>query len=152
MPYFTYDTSVIIARKVLNLKRMPQNFLLSAVVLMELIASTKDLSQRRAYEQLYRQYQRDNLLIAPTEEDWLLAAQILFLLTHARRRLHKGKLKQLPPGASQRLALDVLLAVSARRWKAQVVTENWSDFKAIQRYCNTTIVKAAQFFHRFNHG
>ena len=76
----------------------------------------------------------------PTDEDWLLASKILFLLTHARKRLHKGKLKQLPPGASQRLALDVLLAVSARRWKAQVVTENWSDFKAIQRYCNTTIV------------
>ena len=148
MPYFTYDTSVIIARKVLNLQRMPQNFLVSAVVLMELIASTKDLSQRKAYEQLYRQYQKDNLLIVPTDEDWLLAAKILYLLTHARKRLHKGKLKQLPPGASQRLALDVLLAVSARRWKAQVVTENWSDFKAIQRYCNTPIVKAAQFFQR----
>ena len=148
MPYFTYDTSVIIARKVLNLQRMPQNFLVSAVVLMELIASTKDLSQRKAYEQLYRQYQKDNLLIVPTDEDWLLAAKILYLLTHARKRLHKGKLKQLPPGASQRLALDVLLAVSARRWKAQVVTENWSDFKAIQRYCNTTIVKATQFFQR----
>lgn len=148
MPYFTYDTSVIIARKVLNLKRMPQNFLVSAVVLMELIASAKDLSQRKAYEDLYRKYQKDNLLIVPTEEDWVLASKILFLLTHARKRLHKGKLKQLPPGASQRLALDVLLAVSARRWKAQVVTENWSDFKAIQRYCNTTIVRATQFFQR----
>jgi hypothetical protein len=39
-----------------------------------------------------------------------------------------------------------LIAVSARRWKAQVVTENWADFKAIQRYCNATIIKAAQFF------
>jgi predicted nucleic acid-binding protein len=125
---------------------MPQNFLWSAVVLMELIAGAKDLSQRKAYEHLYREYKEDNLLIVPIEEDWLLAAKILFLLTHARKRLHKGKLKQLPPGASQRLALDVLLAVSARRWKAQVVTENWSDFKAIQRYCNTTIVRATQFF------
>jgi len=60
----------------------------------------------------------------------------------------KGKLQRLPPGASQRLALDVLIAVSARRWKAQVVTENWTDFKAIQRYCNTTVVRAATFFKR----
>ena len=52
------------------------------------------------------------------------------------------------PGASQRLALDVLIAVSARRWKAQVVTENWADFKAIQRYCNATIIKTAQFFRK----
>ena len=148
MPYFTYDTSVIIARKVLNPQRMPQNFLLSTVVLMELIGGADDLSERKVYEHLFQQYQKKNLLIAPTEEDWLLTAKILFLLTHARKRLNKGKLKQLPPGASQRLALDVLLAVSARRWKAQVVTENWSDFKAIQRYCNTTIVKAGQFFQR----
>jgi len=27
------------------------------------------------------------------------------------------------------MALDVLIAVSARRWKAIVVTENWRDFK-----------------------
>ena len=148
MPYFTYDTSVIISRRLNVLKDMPQNSLLSAVVLMELIASAPDVSLRKGLEQAYLQYRRDNSLIVPNAEDWLLASRILFLLTHARKRLHKGKLKQLPPGASQRLALDVLLAVSARRWKAQVVTENWSDFKAIQRYCNTTIVKATQFFQR----
>jgi predicted nucleic acid-binding protein len=67
-------------------------------------------------------------------------------LTSSRRRLQHGTLKRLPPGASQHIALDVLIAVSARRWKAQVVTENWSDFKAIQRYCNTTIVRASSFF------
>ena len=146
MPYFTYDTSVIISRRLNVLKDMPQNSLLSAVVLMELIASAPDVSLRKGLEQAYLQYRRDNSLIVPNADDWLLASRILFLLTHARKRLHKGKLKQLPPGASQRLALDVLLAVSARRWKAQVVTENWSDFKAIQRYCNTTVVKATQFF------
>jgi hypothetical protein len=36
--------------------------------------------------------------------------------------------------------------VSARRWKAQIVTENWADFKAIQRYCNIKVVRASQFF------
>jgi hypothetical protein len=84
----------------------------------------------------------------PNFDDWLLTAKILFLLTHARKRSQRGKLSKLTPGASQRLALDVLIAVSARRWKAQVVTENWCDFKAIQRYCNATIIKAAQFFRR----
>jgi quinol monooxygenase YgiN len=46
------------------------------------------------------------------------------------------------------MALDVLIAVSARRWEATVVTENWDDFKAIQRYCNTKTVKASDFFGR----
>ena len=146
MPYFTYDTSVIISRKLSNLDEMPQGFLMSAVVQMELIAGAEDESRRKYYERAFRDYQKDDSLIVPNDDDWLLASRILYLLTHARRRLQKGKLKPLPPGASQRLALDVLIAVSARRWEAQVVTENWKDFKAIQRYCNTTIVKAANFF------
>ena len=146
MPYFTYDTSVIISRKLTDFRDMPPSFLLSAVVLMELSGSSRDESERKLYEATFWHYKKNDLLIVPNEDDWLLASKILFLLTHARRRSQGGKLHRLPPGASQRLALDVLIAVSARRWKAQLVTEHWADFKAIQRYCNATIVKAANFF------
>ena len=146
MPYFTYDTSVIVSKKLTNLQRMPQSFLMSAVVLLELMAGADDGSIRKFWEGMFNHYQKSNLLIVPTVEDWLFAAKILYLLTHSRKLLQKGRLRRLPPGISQRLALDALIAVSARRWKAQVVTENWSDFKAIQRYCNTTIVRAATFF------
>jgi predicted nucleic acid-binding protein len=146
MPYFTYDTSVCISRKLTDFHEMPQSFRMSAVVLMELIAGAHDESRRKFYEEIFRQYQQTDLLIVPNFDDWLLAARILFLLTHARKRSQRGQLLKLPPGASQRLALDVLIAVSARRWKAQVVTENWADFKAIQHYCNATIIRAAQFF------
>ena len=146
MPYFTYDTSVCISRKLTDFHEMPHDFRMSGIVLMELIAGAPDVSRRKFYEDIFRQYQKRELLILPNFEDWLLAAKILFLLTHARKRSQRGKLSKLPPGASQRLALDVLIAVSARRWKAQVVTENWADFKAIKRYCNATIIKAAQFF------
>ena len=121
---------------------------MSAVVVMELAASAVDESVRKTYEQVFHQYRRDKLLIVPNDEDWLLAGKIMFLLTQGRKRENRGKLRRLPPGASQRLALDVLIAVSARRWRAQVVTENWTDFKMIQRYCNATIIKAAQFFKR----
>jgi len=143
MPNFTYDTSIIISR---NVKDLPDRFFMSAVVLMELTASARDDSQRKTYEKLFRQYQQDNSLIIPDENDWLLASRILYWLTQSRRRSSKGKLKRLPTGASQRMALDVLIAVSARRWKATVVTENWNDFKAIQRFCNTKIVKGSDFF------
>ncbi|MFY9618556.1 MAG: hypothetical protein WAM70_10880 [Pyrinomonadaceae bacterium] len=70
------------------------------------------------------------------------------MLTQSRRRSTKGKLKRLPAGVSQRMALDVLIAVSARRWRATVVNENYDDFKTIQRYCNTKIAKASDFFQR----
>lgn len=148
MPYFTYDTSVIISRKVTNIPGLPTNFLMSAVVLMELTASSRDESQRKLYERLFRHYQQDNSLIVPGENDWLLTSRILCWLAQSRRRSTKGKLKRLPAGVSQRMALDVLIAVSARRWKATVVTENWEDFKAIQRYSNTKVVKASEFFRR----
>ena len=146
MPYFTYDTSVIISRRLTDFQDMPRRFLMSGVVLMELIGSANDKAGRKVYEQLFHQYRKDDSLILPNDDDWLLASRVLFQLTHARKRQHKGKLKRLPPGVSQRLALDVLIAVSARWWKAQVVTENWSDFKSIQRYCNTSVIKAANFF------
>ncbi|HXI25782.1 MAG TPA: hypothetical protein VNG71_18135 [Pyrinomonadaceae bacterium] len=56
-------------------------------------------------------------------------------------------MKRLPVGVSQRMALDVLIAVSARRWRATVVTENYDDFKAIQRYCSgAKIARASDFF------
>ena len=103
---------------------MPPNFLLSAVVMMELMAGDPNESRQKFFREVFRQFQKDNLIIVPNAEDWLLAAKVLHLLTHARRRLQKGKLQRLPHGASQRLALDVLIAVSARRWKAHVVTEN----------------------------
>lgn len=148
MPYFTYDTSAIISRKPTLVSSKFTNFLWSAVVLMELTASARDDSQRKIYERLFRQYSEDNSLIIPNEEDWLLASKVLYLLSHDRRRSHQGKLKRLNPGISQRMALDVLIAVSARRWKAAVITENWADFKAIQRYCNTKVVKASEFLSR----
>ena len=145
MPYFTYDTSVIISRKPTLLPGNSSNFLWSAVVLMELTASAKDDSQRKIYERLFRQYNEDNSLIIPNEDDWVLASRVLYLLSQDRRRRHGGKLKKLHPGASQRMALDVLIAVSARRWRATVVTENWDDFKAIERYSRAKVVKASAF-------
>jgi len=148
MAYFTCDTSVCISRKQTDLTEMPQNFRMSAVALMELIAGAPDDSRRKLYEEVFRQNKEADSLITPNEEDWLLASRILFLLTQARKRSQKGILRRLPPGASQRMALDVLMAVSARQCKAVVVTENWHDFKAIQRYCNVTIVRASRFFVR----
>lgn len=96
MPYFTYDTSIIISRKLTDLQRMPQNFLMSAVVLMELMAGAEDRSIQKFWAGTFRHYQRQNLLIVPTVEDWLLAARILYLLTHSRKLLQQGKLRRLP--------------------------------------------------------
>ncbi len=121
MAYFVCDTSTYISRM---LSDLPDNFLFSSVVLMELMAGAADESQRKVYEQVHREYARDNSLIVPDEDDWLRASKVLYQLAHARRRSSKGKAPRLQPGASQRMALDVLIAVSARSYDATVVTEN----------------------------
>jgi len=90
-------------------------------------------------------YQKKELLIVPNADDWLLASKILFWLTQGRRR-SSSKLRRLGAGQSQRMALDALLAASARRCKVGVVTENWRDFKLIQRFCNVKVFKASEFF------
>jgi len=58
MPYFTYDTSVIISRRLTDFQDMPHRFLMSGIVLMELIGSASDKAERKVYEQLFRQYQK----------------------------------------------------------------------------------------------
>lgn len=143
MAYFTCDTSTIISRK---LSDLPDNFLLSSVVLMELMASAKDDSQRKELEILYKDYAKDRSLIIPNSDDWLLASKVLYWLAQGRRLTERGKLLRLKPGATQRMALDALIAVSARRCSATVITDNWNDFKAIQRYCNVKLVKGSEFF------
>lgn len=143
MVLFTIDTSSIISRKLLDL---PDNFLFSSVVLMELMASAIDNSRRRELEMLYRRYQKDNVLIVPDAEDWLMTSKVLYWLTHGRRRSARGKAPKLQPGATQRMAMDVLLAVSARRWRTTVITDNWDDFRSIQYYCDVKLVRASEFF------
>ena len=144
MAFYTFDTSTIISRKLSN---FPDNFLLSSVVFLELSANANDASQRKALEQERAKYERDDSLITPDAADWLLASQILYRLTQERRKKAGGKAPKLKPGDTQRMALDTLIAVSARRWQAAVVTENWGDFKAIQRHCRSVkIVKADEFF------
>jgi len=79
MPYFTYDTSVCISRKLINFQEMPESFRMSAVVLMELTAGARDESRRKSYERFFRQYQKDNSLIVPNDEDWILTSKVLFI-------------------------------------------------------------------------
>ena len=144
MSYFTYDTAVIISRRPIDLRKT-KGLRLSSVVLLELMASATDDSQRKDYESAFLQYERDNSLIVPNDADWLFAGKILFWLTHRRRRIDGGRLRQLAPGMSQRMALDALIAASAWRWKAAVGTENWDHFKAIQYFCGVKLIKASDF-------
>ncbi len=100
---------------------------------------------RKSYEGTFLESMRqDNSLIVPTEADWLFASKILFWLTHQRRL--RWQYVGSSPGMSQRMALDALLAASARRWKAAVVTENWRPLQSHSGFCDVQLIKASDFF------
>jgi predicted nucleic acid-binding protein len=145
MPPITYDTSIFKSYKP---EVFPSGFLLSAVVLQELIASANDDSEVGRWVAARRAYEKEDRLIVPTSADWLLASKVLYWLMQKRKKKAGGKSPPLKSGASQRMALDALIAVSARRHRATIVTANWSDFEAIRYYCNVKAVKASDFFRR----
>src|ERR1041385_310761 len=100
MSYFTCDTAVIISQGLDDLRKT-KGLLLSSVVLLELMASATDNSRRKVYEGVFLDFGRDNRLIVPNEADWLFASKILYWLSHHRRRVDGGRLRQLAPGISQ---------------------------------------------------
>lgn len=145
MPTYTFDSSVIIAYRV---RELPTNFVLSAVVIAELTAGATDDSIRKAYEAMPLQHHKESTLLVPTSDDWLTAGRILFWLARRRKKRAGGKTPKLIPGASQRMFLDALIAVTARRADATVVTNNYDDFKAIQYYCPVQLLRGSAYFRR----
>ena len=138
-----FDTSVIIAY---TFNELPKSFHLSAVVVAELLAHAADESIRKDLETTRRRHEKQNTLIVPTSEDWLLASRVLYWLTHRRKKVAGGKLPPQKPGASQQMMMDTLIAVSARRVGATVVTNDYDDFEAIQYYCKVKLIRGSDYF------
>jgi predicted nucleic acid-binding protein len=90
MPYFTCDTSVLISRKLADFHKTPESFLMSAVVLMELMSGANDDSDRKLYEQAFHRYQKNNSLIVPTYDDWLTSYKILYFPNSRSKTDAKG--------------------------------------------------------------
>ena len=143
MPIYTFDTSVIIAYKV---RELPRNFVLSAVVMAELTAGAPDDSTRKVFEAMRRGAGQYDALVVPDCDDWLTARRVLHWLSVGRKKKSGGRTPPLVPGASQRMFFDALIAVSARRAGATVVTDDWDDFKAIQYYCPVKLMRGTLFF------
>jgi predicted nucleic acid-binding protein len=145
MPPVTFDTSIFTSYRP---GEFPPGFLFSAVVIQELIAAANDDSEVSRWIATSRASQKENRLIVPNSADWIMASKVLYWLMQKRKKKAGGKSPPLKPGASQRMAHDALIAVSARRHKATVVTVNWDDFEAIQYYVNVKVVKASDYFRR----
>jgi len=147
MPAYTFDTSFIISNK---LSVYPDNFLFSDVVLLELIGSARDESTFKQRRDTRKLFLEDDKLIIPNPDDWLMAGKILYWLEQGKKKGNKGMSPPKKTGATQRMALDALIAASARRYKATVVTENYDDFNAIKYYCDFKLMRGSDFLNKFS--
>jgi predicted nucleic acid-binding protein len=96
---------------------------LSAVVLLELEAGAFSRRDQRLVEQLAKGFERPGRIVVPTLADYRDGGQLLRQLQAERDYdLHK----------TYSLVNDVLIALSARRIGATVITQNEKDFEAIR--------------------
>lgn len=144
MPTVTFDTSVFIAYKP---AKFPAGFVMSAVVIQELAAGAADKSDLQRLNAARLAYEKAGKLLVPNSEDWWLAGKVLNSLLRGLKSKSGGKIPRIPKAEQQRIIRDVLIARTARRAEAVVVTDNIGDFKKINRFCKVQLVLGAEYFN-----
>ncbi len=104
-------------------RRYPEIIYLSSVVIMELLAGAFSKSDIAIVNNLIKIAHASNKIITPNQHDYHESGIIL-----SKLQLEKGyDLKK-----SHHITNDVLIAMSARRIGATVVTQNKRDFETIK--------------------
>lgn len=119
---------------------------MAAVVLHEMTVGAADEAQVRYWENVRREFEKDNKLLVPNGEDWFIAGKVINSLQHGRKAANKGKTPKISAEESRRIMRDVLIARTARRENALLVTDNIADFKKIERFCKVRTVTGEEFF------
>ena len=126
------DTSVYVdnlrsgrfRQEILDLKFVVR---LSAVVLAELSRGARSGDMKKFVQDLAKNLR----IIAPTERDWIHSGEIVNRLVAAKGfDIHK----------TREIHFDVLIALTARRIGAYLVTCNGDDFTAVREFLNFKLV------------
>jgi predicted nucleic acid-binding protein len=129
---FLVDTNIIQGKSFFG-KKLPTPLCFSVVVFTELMTACNDTKELKQYQKAWRDSVKENILIVPTENDWLEAARIQYLLAQDRKKYAGGKSPRRSARVKQEVALDCLIAVSCAREKITVLTSD-GDFRAIGHY------------------
>lgn len=143
MPIVILDTCILIAYKP---SLYSKGMRMSAVVLHELTVGSADDSEIRYWESVRKTFEKDDKLIVPNGEDWFIAGKVLNSLQRGRKAANKGKTPKISSDESRRIMRDVLIARTAKRENALLVTDNVADFEKIQSFCKVKIVTGSDFF------
>lgn len=136
-----FDTNVIIRHKMSEVPGF-----VSAVVLQELTAGAQDAADLRRLGSMRAAAEDEGVLLTPDGEDWYEAGKVLNALRLGLRSHRAGHTPAIPKEEQQRLLRDVLIARSAKRINAGVVTYNRGDFEKIRRFCNVQVVEPTTEF------
>jgi predicted nucleic acid-binding protein len=143
MPRVTYDTNVFIDY---DPAYFPAGFLMSAVVIQELAAGALDKTRLKDLDASWRHYHQEKRLLVPNGEDWFLAGKVLNSLYRGSGAQSRGRKVVISKEEQRRIVRDVLIARSARRENATVITKNISDFDKIRSYCAVNVQHPDEFF------
>lgn len=117
---------------------------LSAVVLYELTATTIDKSRWQKYTAWRKYYEKDNLYLVPTAEDWWQTSKLVSRIRFGEKSVARGKTPKM--SNAQKLQNDALIARTAFARKFFVVTSNTEDFRKIQQFLDVEVVSAKEYF------
>lgn len=140
-----FDTSIFIAFKP-SIDIHSSGYLLSAIVIQELMAGARDSSELKSWEAIAREFWKQDRLLIPAFEDWLLAGKVLNSLLRGLKSERGGKTPKLHPDDKQRIIRDVLIARTVRRVNGLLITDNINDFKRIKKFCNVRLQSGKEFF------
>lgn len=118
---------------------------MSAVVLHELTVGAADSGELRYWDSLRKEFEKNGKLLVPNGEDWFLAGKVLNSLQRGRKAANKGKTPKISAEESRRIMRDVLIARTARRENALLVTDNVTDFEKISSFCKVRMVSGQEF-------
>lgn len=145
MARVTFDTNIFIKYRPAVL---PAGFLMSVVVLQELTAGALDKSELQRLDAARRAHEKAETLLVPTSEDWWLAGKVLTSLLRGMKSKASSRTQRISKAEQQRIVRDVLIARTAHRAGATLITDNLSDFEKIKRFCNVRFVTGAAYFNR----
>jgi len=115
------------------LRRIAPRTYLSSVVRYELLQGAKGDLARARISRATQQLERVGRVVSPTHDDWVRAGRI------------QGKLwDEQPSLRAKKLQNDILIACTARRIGAAIVTENIADFVLVRRYLAHQVLTPAQ--------
>jgi predicted nucleic acid-binding protein len=111
-----------------------------------LTAGALDGARLRELETARKVYEREKRLLVPDGDDWLQTGKILSNMYRGTATNNRGRRVKIDKETQRRILRDVLIARSALRVGATVVTGNIGDFEMIKVYCAVSVESAAHYF------